>query len=133
LLASGTWHEARPSGSCWLGIRGCTSAVPFVGVLSLVSSTLEWMALAAHVGEDGTLAPGRCLGAERNGHVDGYQALDLGCSRRMGIDPLLERVSMRNPWRLLWNLFYRNVSSVFESITRPYFEGWRLHIPNVRL
>lgn len=59
---------------------------------------LESMAWGVPVG--GTLRLEHYVAVGRNGRVDGYLALDPGYSRRRVIVPLLERVGMRNPWRI---------------------------------
>lgn len=60
---------------------------------SLVENRPESTVLVADV--HGTLGPaGHDLGVERNGHVDDCRVLGRGCSKRMGIVPLLGVVRM---------------------------------------
>jgi hypothetical protein len=49
----------------------------------------------------GTLEPEHYVDVGRNDRVDGYLALGPGYSRRREIVPLLERVGMQSPWRLI--------------------------------
>jgi len=56
--------------------------------------------MAWYVPVGGTLEPEHCVGAARNGRVDGYLALDPGCSRKRVIVPLQERVGMQSPLRI---------------------------------
>jgi hypothetical protein len=66
----------------------------------LVENRWESRALAAHV--DGTLGPaGHDLGVERNDHADDCRVLGRGCSKRMGIVPLLGVVRMSPLWLFL--------------------------------
>lgn len=80
-----------------LGNHSGTSAAASVVVsrMSSVSSKSGSKALAAYAG--GRWVPARCSGAGRSGRVGGCQALGLGYSRRMGIDPLPGLVGMNRP------------------------------------
>lgn len=95
--ASDTSDVEKPPGSYWQEIQDGTfaGASEVVNRTSWVSSRLESMASAAHVG--GKLGFACCLAAVRNGRVDGCLPSGPGCSRRKVIVPLPERVGMRSP------------------------------------
>jgi hypothetical protein len=104
LLASGTMDGEMPWESCSSGIHHGTSVVAFeaASTMSLAWSKSVSKALAAFAAcVGGTLGPGSgcCLGAVRNGHVGGYRAWGLGCSKRKVIVPSTGRVDMKSPWR----------------------------------
>ena len=86
--------------SCSYGIRCCTyvGATAAVSKQNWASSILVSRGEAARivVGGRSTRASAHCLGAGRNGHVDGYRALGLECSRRMVIVPGLGDIE--NPY-----------------------------------
>jgi hypothetical protein len=73
----------------------------------MASSRWGWRALAAC--DEGKLALGLRLDAERNGRVDDCLVLGPGCSKRMGNEPLL--VSRFDPW---WTSFVNFSTAVGE-------------------
>jgi hypothetical protein len=80
----------------------------------LVWNRLESKAWGERVG--GTLEPAHYLDVARSGHVDGCRALDLGCSRKRAIVPLLGLVSIGSPWRIwCWCFGWMGLKSVSRS------------------